>query len=58
MEPAGPKYMQIRKSEYLQEKGFEIHTSFWKQCQSVVAVKILKRQLISFSTVLIIPMKD
>ena len=32
MEQAGPKYMQLRKFIYLQEKAFEIYTSFWKQC--------------------------
>ena len=31
MKQAGPKYMQLRKSEYLQKKAFEIYTSFWKQ---------------------------
>ena len=32
MEQAGPKYTQLRKFIYLQEKAFEIYTSFWKQC--------------------------
>ena len=32
MEKARPKYMQLRKSEYLQEKASEIYTSFWRQC--------------------------
>ena len=48
MKQARTKYTKLRKFEYLQEKAFEVK----------VAVKTLKRQLISFSTVLIIPMKD
>ena len=28
MEQAEPKYMQLGKFEYLQEKAFEIYTSF------------------------------
>ena len=86
--------MQLRKSEYLPEKAFEIYTSFWKQYfqfhnpkgvkllttlrlglshlrehkvkhgfldslnPTCIAVKTLKLQLISFSTVLTIPIKN
>ena len=32
MKKAGPKYMQLKKRKYLQEKAFEIYTYFWKQC--------------------------
>ena len=39
MEQAGPKYTQLRKFIYLQEKAFEIYTSFWKVFSNVTAPK-------------------
>ena len=32
IEQAGLKYMQLRKSQYLQEKAFEICAFLWNQC--------------------------
>ena len=32
IEQAGLKYMQLRKSQYLQEKAFEICALLWNQC--------------------------
>ena len=44
MEQAGPQYMQLRKSEYLQEKACEIKSSFWKPfsgCHNPKGIKLL-----------------
>ena len=52
MDQARPKYIQLRKSEYLQEKAFDIYTSFWKQRFQISypkGVKLLTRLRLDLS---------
>ena len=52
MEQAEPKYTQLRTFVYLQEKTFEIYTSFWKQCfrcHNPKGIKLLTRLRLGIS---------
>ena len=52
MKQATPKYMQLRKFEYLQQKVFETYSSFWKQYFQIrysKGVKLLSRLRLGLS---------